>query len=255
MNRETAVEIAEVVRALGRTKLATARIKTTPSDGSGRFTAVVSTFGPPPDSYGDVIAPGAFSETIHQAYQRRTYRGDDGLWPLFWMHDKTSATNAIGVVTAATESEKALVIEGQLDLTNQRSVDTYEALLSRRINEFSIAFSAVTEHLDKENGWNVIDSVELTEISVVHHGANAFTGLVSIKSASPNVDVWAKLDALSPAAKSAGPDRVDEFVAQVGAEFQVQRARRAERQRLIEMTNATPAGDAPRVGPGMEPVE
>jgi hypothetical protein len=48
---------------------------------------------------------------------------------------------------------------------------------------------------------------------------------------------------------------VDTFIAQVRAEVRAERAQRAERQRLIERTNATPAGDAPRVGPGIVPIE
>jgi hypothetical protein len=50
-------------------------------------------------------------------------------------------------------------------------------------------------------------------------------------------------------------DRVDAFVAQVRAELRAEREREIERQRLIDRTYAKPQGDAPQVGPGMEPVE
>jgi HK97 family phage prohead protease len=55
--------------------------------------------------------------------------------------------------------------------------------------------------------------------------------------------------------KRADAAEVDQFIAQVRAEVRAEKARAAERARLIAMTNGTPAGDAPRVGPDMVPVE
>jgi hypothetical protein len=46
MNRDTANDLAEVMHSLGRRKVATATVKQSPTDGSGRFTAIVSTFRP-----------------------------------------------------------------------------------------------------------------------------------------------------------------------------------------------------------------
>jgi hypothetical protein len=85
--------------------------------------------------------------------------------------------------------------------------------------------------------------------------ANRHAKLTAVKRASSvNADIWARIDALSPSAE-AGADRVDAFVAQVRAEIRTEREREVERARLIAMTNATPAGDAPRIGPDTVPIE
>ena len=64
MSRETARDLADVMRTFSRTKTVQPKVLTAPTDGSGKFSVLVSTFGPPPDTQGDVIDRRAFDRTI-----------------------------------------------------------------------------------------------------------------------------------------------------------------------------------------------
>src|SRR6185436_16822767 len=92
MNRDTANDLSEVFHTLGRRKFATATVKRSPTDGSGRFTAIVSTFGPPPDAQGDVISPGAFLKSIAD------WRARDVRPTVCWGHDYKNPSAAISLI-------------------------------------------------------------------------------------------------------------------------------------------------------------
>jgi HK97 family phage prohead protease len=186
MQRETASDLADVVRALGPSdvKLARAVITKAPTDGSGTFQALVSTFGGEPDTDGDVIAEGAFAETISTAYARRLERKGTNLWPVFWQHRYGDPRNAIGGVTAATEAPEGLLIEGKLDLSNPTAVDVYEGMLADRIREWSIGY-AVVRATKRGDGVRVLHEVELLEVSAVVAGANRNTRTLAVKAPAP----------------------------------------------------------------------
>jgi HK97 family phage prohead protease len=176
MNRD----LVAITRKLGEVKYLSAKIKQSPTDGSGRFVAVVSTFGPPPDTQGDIVSPGAFRASIAEASLK--YPG--ALWPIFWMHRYDDPGNVIGVVIAAAETSEGLVIEGQLDLDNERAMNVYEGLLGNRIREWSIAYGINKAREDTWNGEHVryLDELELLEISAVYSGANRFTRTIEVRS-------------------------------------------------------------------------
>jgi HK97 family phage prohead protease len=170
---------------VGRRKWTTAQVKQTPTDGSGRFTAIVSTFGPPPDSQGDVIAPGAFLLSIADWRVR-------GKRPtLWWQHDYSNPQATLGTIERMYESDDGLVIEAQLDLDHEPAVAVYEGLLARRLNEFSIGYAVLKEHRESSQrfgSYTVLDEVELLEVSVVSSGANRFTRVLDVKQ-RPRTDV------------------------------------------------------------------
>jgi HK97 family phage prohead protease len=176
MNRDTANDLSHVMHSLGRHKIATATVERSPTDGSGRFTAIVSTFGPPPDVQGDIIAPGAFLKSIVD------WRARDMRPTVWWQHDYKNPSAAIGLVERMYETDDGLVIEAQLDLDHEPALAVYEGLLAGRLKEFSIGFAIIAEH--REGGFNVLDEVELLEVSVVYAGSNRYTRLIDIKTAS-----------------------------------------------------------------------
>jgi HK97 family phage prohead protease len=190
MNRD----LAAITRKFGEIKYLSAKIKQSPTDGSGRFVAVVSTFGPPPDTQGDIVTPGAFRASIAEASVK--YPG--ALWPIFWMHKYDSPENVIGVVVAAAETGEGLVIEGQLDLDSERAMHVYEGLLGNRIREWSIAYAINKAREDTWEGEHVryLDELELLEISAVYSGANRFTRTVEVRSrpTTSSSDATAKMD-------------------------------------------------------------
>jgi HK97 family phage prohead protease len=187
-------DLAAITRKLGEVKHLSAKIKQSPTDGSGRFVAVVSTFGPPPDTQNDIVSPGAFRASIAEASVK--YPG--ALWPVFWMHDYKDPESVVGVVVAAAETSEGLVIEGQLDLDSERAMHVYEGLLGSRIREWSIAYAINKAREDTWEGGHVryLDELELLEISAVYSGANRFTRTIEVRSrqTAAAVDVLPELD-------------------------------------------------------------
>jgi HK97 family phage prohead protease len=266
MNRD----LAAITRKLGEIKYLSAKIKHSPTDGSGRFVAVVSTFGPPPDTQGDIVTPGAFRASIAEASLK--YPGS--LWPVFWMHGYDDPENAIGVVVAAAETGEGLVIEGQLDLDNERAMNVYEGLLGNRIREWSIAYGINKAREDTWNGEHVryLDELELLEISAVYSGANRFTRTVEVRSrqtaVTPDGDSYepdeialinARLDQLASKECPRSPElarQVDDLITEVRLELAQEVLDRAEaaaweeRMRINLVLDPAPI----RVDPRMRPV-
>jgi len=237
MNRD----LAAITRKLGEIKYLSAKIKQSPTDGSGRFIAVVSTFGPPPDTQGDIVTPGAFRASIAEASVK--YPG--ALWPIFWMHKYDSPENVIGVVVAAAETGEGLVIEEQLDLDSERAMAVYEGLLGNRIREWSIAYAITKAREDTWNGEHVryLDELELLEISAVYSGANRFTRTIEVRSrqTAATVDVLpeldevafinARLDQLASNERPRRPElarQVDDLITEVRLELAQEAPARAE---------------------------
>jgi HK97 family phage prohead protease len=229
-----------------REKRFTASVKKSPTDGSGRFTAIVSTFGPPPDVQGDVVAPGAFLRSIMDWLTR-------GRKPsIWWDHSYDNPAAALGTIERMFETEEGLVIEGALDLDHEPAVKVYEGLLSGRLSEFSIGFAIIEAHKESSvefGHYQVLDELELLEVSVVHAGANRYTRLVDVKStttgsnatvtfmATPEPE-WRRelksindrLDALSEGRRPRDADAVvDAFVTAVRLEMVEEKLAEAER--------------------------
>jgi HK97 family phage prohead protease len=262
-------DLAAITRKLGEVKYLSAKIKQSPTDGSGRFVAVVSTFGPPPDTQNDIVTRGAFRGSIAEASVK--YPG--ALWPIFWMHMYDDPENVIGVVVAAAETGEGLVIEGQLDLDNKRAMNVYEGLLGNRIREWSIAYGINKAREDTWNGEHVryLDELELLEISAVYSGANRFTRTVEVRSrqTAATVDVLpepdevalinARLDQLASNERPRSPElarQVDDLITEVRLELAqeaVDRAEQAaweERMRINTVLDPVPI----RVDARMRPV-
>jgi HK97 family phage prohead protease len=101
---------------------------------------------------------------------------------LWWQHDYSNPNAAIGIIERMYEAEEGLIIEAQLDLDHEPALAVYEGLLARRLKEFSIGFAIISEH--KEADYNVLDEVAILEASVVYAGANRFTRVLDIKTAT-----------------------------------------------------------------------
>jgi len=279
MNRD----LAAITRKFGEVKYLSAKIKQSPTDGSGRFVAVVSTFGPPPDTQGDIVSPGAFRASIAEASVK--YPGS--LWPVFWMHGYDDPENAIGVVVAAAETGEGLVIEGQLDLDNERAMNVYEGLLGNRIREWSIAYGIDDFHWGDWEDELVcyLDELELLEISAVCSGANRFTRTIEVRSrpyatstAGSNATVtWrdvrpdrdpyeldelalinARLDQLASNERPRSPElarQVDDLITEVRLELaqeavdQAEQAAWEERMRINTVLDPVPIRVAARMRP------
>ena len=82
----------------------------------GKVVGYASTFDREPDAYGDVIAAGAFAETV-KAWREKMEQGV--FLPLLYGHNTNDPKYNIGRVVAIEEDEKGLKIEAEFDAENE----------------------------------------------------------------------------------------------------------------------------------------
>ena len=84
----------------------------------GVIEAYASIFGNK-DSYGDVVMPGAFTDTIAE------WAASDNVLPLLYGHDFHDPYSNIGAVTSAEEDAKGLKIVAQFDMDNPKAKQVF----------------------------------------------------------------------------------------------------------------------------------
>ena len=152
------------------------------SDESGKIAGYFSTYDEEPDSYGDIIKPGAFTETI----QKRKESGHP--FPLCFNHD---FSKVIGVVDSVEDTEKGPYIEGHF-LDTELANDVRKMLMSGAIYQFSFAYDVLgweepSKELRDKGVFNVLTKLEVFEISVVTVPANQNAVVTEVKSDVPEV--------------------------------------------------------------------
>lgn len=168
-----------------RIKNALIQVKAGPDSGleEGQFTAYASTFTREPDSYGDVVAKGAFTKTLSD------WAASDSVIPLLFGHRMDDPDYNIGSVLEASEDEHGLLVKGQLDLDSPKGAQTYRLLKGKRINQLSFAYDVLDEGQVEESGRKVNELRELSlyEVSIVPIGANQDTEVLAVKAASDSL--------------------------------------------------------------------
>ena len=147
---------------------------------NGTIEGYFSTYDKTPDSYGDIIEPGAFTGTI----ARRKETGHP--FPLCFNHDFSAV---IGAVNNIEEKETGPFIEASF-LDTQQAQDVRKMLLSGAIYQFSFAYEILkrrnpTEEEEKAGVTNVLTELEVFEISVVTVPANQNAVATEVKSVEP----------------------------------------------------------------------
>jgi HK97 family phage prohead protease len=136
------------------------------------------------DSYGDVIAPGAFTKTLKEAKS-------SGTWPaMLLQHGNMLGGDdnmPVGVWTDMREDAKGLHVEGVLADT-QRGRDAYTLLkMSPRpaISGMSIGYRAIEWSMRSrpEEPRRTLKAVDLFEVSLVTFPANGKSRVEHVKSA------------------------------------------------------------------------
>lgn len=148
---------------------------------NGSIEGYASTWIREPDSYGDVVAKGAFTRTL-----RDRWSGGKGI-PLLWAHQMDNIGSYIGTATAE-EDEKGLHFIAEFDATEeaQRVRDLYK---DGRLSKFSFAYDvnqAQEVTLDNDIKANELVDLELYEISCVCVPANDDAGVVDVKAGRRN---------------------------------------------------------------------
>jgi len=151
------------------------------ADEAGVIAGYFSTYDKTPDSYGDIIEPGAFTETI----AKRKETGHP--FPLCFNHDFSAV---IGAVESIEDTEKGPYIEARF-LETQLAQDVRKMLLSGAIYQFSFAYDVLESRTptaeEKAAGVaNVLTKLEVFEISVVTVPANSNAVATEVKAGKRN---------------------------------------------------------------------
>lgn len=132
------------------------------------------------DSYGDIIEPGAFTESL------AALNAAGKKIPLLYNH-LTDLGSHVGVVIEALEDERGLLVRCQLDMDDLSGQRVYNLIKSGRIKDMSFAFRVLDGADDTVDNQPVyrITKLELIEVSVVMMGANPEAKITSVKAAPP----------------------------------------------------------------------
>lgn len=150
-------------------------------EGNGSIEGYASTWIREPDSYGDVVKEGAFTNTL-----RERWNGGKGI-PLLWAHQMDQLKSFIGSADA-DEDEKGLHFVAKFDDTEeaQRVRELYK---DGRLKSFSFAYDVKDwAPIELEDGRkaNELRELDLFEISCVTVPANSDATVVDIKSGRRN---------------------------------------------------------------------
>ena len=149
---------------------------------SGSIKGYAATWTREPDSYGDVIAKGAFTDSIAEIESSGNHI------PLLWNHDSGDLKSYIGTVTRLEEDEHGLMFEADFDSTEEAQ-RARELASDGRLCKFSFAYDVIdqaTVELEDGTEANELRKLNIHEVSLVMYPANRDTSVIEVKS-SPEV--------------------------------------------------------------------
>lgn len=156
-------------------------VKAGPEDGlkEGEFVVYPSTFIKQPDSYGDIVAPGAFLKTID------TWMNSGLVLPGLFGHRMDDPDYWVAGAEDMGEDQHGWWVKGGFDLEAPKARQTYRIVKGRRLNQLSFAYDVIDEagvELDHGVKANELRELKVYEFSFVPIGANQDTSVVAVKS-------------------------------------------------------------------------
>ncbi|MEY5098712.1 MAG: hypothetical protein RJA36_1431 [Pseudomonadota bacterium] len=153
-----------------------------------RVSGYASVFGGEPDSYKDVIAPGAYKAALDR------YAGAKRHIPMRLQHDSI----VIGKWTTFREDGRGLYVEGELTPGHSVANDVAALLRHGAIDGLSIGYKALKADRDAK-GIRTLREIDLREVSIVDNPANPGTRVLSVKKADQIVtardfEAWLRED-------------------------------------------------------------
>lgn len=162
-----------------RVKNVNVSFKTGPEDGleEGQFKVYPSTFIRQRDTYGDVVAKGAFLDSI------KAWEESGDVLPAMYMHDPNQI---VGGASEMGEDEHGWWVKGFFD-DDPASQRIYNLVKGRRLTSLSFAFSVLDEgrvKLEDGSQANELRKVDVHEFSFLPKGfaANEDTSVVTVKT-------------------------------------------------------------------------
>jgi len=148
----------------------------------GSVKGYASTFDREPDSYGDVVAKGAFEESL------RHWESIGKPIPLLYGHNTDDPEYNIGKVTLAREDDRGLYVEAEFDAENPKAQYVRKLAKEGRLYQFSFAYQvldAAPVELADGTKANELRKMDLFEVSLVQIPANQHAEVVEVKDAQP----------------------------------------------------------------------
>lgn len=147
----------------------------------GFFSGYASVFGLV-DSYGDTIAPGAYSKTLQNRERPIQLR---------WNH----YGGVVGKWLTLREDQKGLYVEGELTPGHSVAQDAYALMKHGAVNGLSIGYRPIDVE-QKDDGTRLLKQIELVEISIVETPADAAALIGDVKSAIDGAESLKEIEAL-----------------------------------------------------------
>lgn len=146
----------------------------------GEVLAYASTFDRVPDSYGDVVARGAFAKTLAD------WQASGNPIPLLFGHRTDDPRMNLGAVIEAEEDERGLKIRARFDEENEIAQYTRKLVREGRLTKLSFAYDTLDSApvvLADGTRANELRELKLYEISLVPIPANQLTEVIEAKGA------------------------------------------------------------------------
>lgn len=139
---------------------------------AGEFSGYAATFGGPPDAYGDVIAQGAFTESLRRHHAEQTAPA------LLFAHDQAQP---IGACVDLSEDDHGLKLKGRLALEVEKAREAH-ALMKSGALALSIGYLVPDGGAVALGHGRELLNVDLYEISAVAVPANSRARIHEVKS-------------------------------------------------------------------------
>ncbi|AZS11703.1 head maturation protease [Arthrobacter phage Maja] len=157
------------------------RVKAGPEDGlaEGQFIVYPSTFIKEPDSYGDVVAKGAFLDTIAE------WKDSGNTLPGLYGHRMDDPDYFVAGALDMGEDDHGWWVKGEFDMDSPKGPQVYRLVKGRRLNQLSFAFDTLDEKsitLEDGRKANELQRLKVYEFSFVPIGANQDTSVVAVKA-------------------------------------------------------------------------
>lgn len=157
------------------------QVKAGPEDGlqEGQFIVYPSTFTKTPDSYGDIVAKGAFVDTIQE------WKDSGNTLPGLYGHRLDDPDYFVAGAIDQGEDEHGWWVKGEFDLDSPKGPQVYRLVKGRRLNQLSFAFDVLDQApVELEGGTkaNELRKLKVYEFSFVPVGANQDTSVVAVKA-------------------------------------------------------------------------
>lgn len=217
----------------------------------GQFRVYPSTFIRKPDSYGDVVAKGAFLETI------KHWKESPSTLPGLWGHRMDDPDYYVAGALDMGEDDHGWWVDGEFDMDSPKGPQTYRLVKGGRVSQLSFAFDVLDEgQVELEDGTkaNELRKLHVHEFSFVPIGANQDTSVVAIKALTDTIPHFAALTADEKATLLAAQNAISTILSRFSESADSAKAGTSGHTEAKDEEPAVPAkSDEPQVNPSVSP--